>query len=201
MWRAARVTGLGSPEWDDVESRPARTGSRLGVDVPRAAHLDVVYDPFELPASWKLAGCLSSHPPDQAAGLAATAEVGDALVGGDSRDGRPAARAGLLGAHVHREEVARLEGDLLAHLGSDLVPRVQERAAHGVVQAVDLLRGQAGALAERGALRRPHDLVRGGVSDAGPKLGPNQDALDLPAERPQSQAELVAVHIQRVGSP
>ena len=48
------------------------------------------------------------HSFDKAAGLALAAEVGDALVGADERDGGTAARAGLARLHVHGHKLAWL---------------------------------------------------------------------------------------------
>src|SRR3990172_7211382 len=137
-------------------------------------------------------------PPHQASRLAGAAERGDALVGGDFRDGRAAARAGLPAAQVDGEEVARLAMDVVAHLLANFVDRVGQGLAHGLMEADDLVGRQRRPLAIGIQPRLPQDLIGVGIADAGDERRPRQDALDLPAKRAQPSLKILQPDVERI---
>src|SRR5512146_2574289 len=79
--------------------------------------------------------------PHQPARLAMAAEVGDALIRANERDGPAAARAWLAGLHVHRHEFARLQVDILAHQDANTLDGVEQRLSHAIVEAASLFLG------------------------------------------------------------
>src|SRR3990172_4164808 len=143
-------------------------------------------------------GRRSVDPPHQASRLAGAAERGDALVGGDFRDGRAAARAGLSAPPVDGEEAARLAGDVAAPLLANFVDRVSQRLAHRLMEADDLVGRQRRPLAVGIQPGLPQDLIGVGVADAGDERRPRQDALDFPAEGAQPPLKILQPDVERI---
>ena len=82
----------------------------------------------------------------------------------------PTARTRLAAAQVHLQELAVLQLDVRRHQLAQSFGGIRQHAAHGAVQAVDLVLAERAAAAQRRQLRLPQDLVRIRIADAGHEL-------------------------------